>query len=334
MAKRRRNLRFALNFPWPIFFLMAICLFYLLKTILKKHAQIKKFKGTQDSGSLVPGKPSKQLFSRFLIIFVIALLSLIALQRPEIFVKRVPKNIEASKIVFILDVSKSMDAKDIAPSRFERAKFEIKSMSKMLRGNLLSLIVFSGQAFIQCPFTTDTSAFHSFVDAAQTNMLARGGTDFTALLQMMQQKIENDNETMTVLLFSDGEAHDEEWQESFKTVKERAVFYTVGLGGKIGEPIPLGEAGEGYQKNRKGKTIMSSQNEKTLKELASGTGGKYVNLQLNPAEITKIYATLRDLDKEKLDQKDLDIYESQGHWICLAVFFLFTLFLYRDKDFA
>ena len=137
--------------------------------------------------------------------------------------------VESKDIFFCVDASSSMDAMDISPSRIEKVKLELKNMLTALAGNRMGVIVFSSEAFLQCPLTQDISALNLFVDALQTNLLPRRATNLGAALNKGYEKLKKaakKSSTPTaqaLVLFSDGEDFGEETQKASRTLKQADI---------------------------------------------------------------------------------------------------------------
>ncbi|MDX1429242.1 MAG: VWA domain-containing protein, partial [Rhodothermales bacterium] len=200
----------------------------------------------------------------------------IALAGPRFGTKLREVKREGVDIVFALDVSLSMQAQDVAPSRLERAKNELKKLLEGLRGDRVGLVLFAGDAFIQCPLTTDYGAVRLFLDVANPRLIPTPGTDFGAALDMAMkafrsQTTDPEEQRTRVLLFvSDGENHVGAIDQiRMKAREEGIAIYAAGVGELEGVPIPLGTArSASYKKDRFGKVVTTRLEEAALKGLA------------------------------------------------------------------
>lgn len=208
-------------------------------------------------------------------------------------------------VILALDLSKSMDAEDVAPSRLERAKRKIADFLKLAQGDRIALIGFAGKAFVQCPLTLDYDAILSFLDNMDTETISPPGT---ALAEAVQKAIEvlstsdiKSRRTGALVIFSDGEDHDGNLDEEAKKAKEAGVrIYGVGVGKESGAPIPEGEGGSaGFKKDSRGELILTRLEEKSLKSLALSTGGSYVRSVPGDEDLSHIYSDIRAQVREK-----------------------------------
>ena len=209
-------------------------------------------------------------------------LAVLALARPQWGYKWEEVKQMGVDIIFAVDTSKSMMAEDIKPNRLERAKLAISDVIERLDGDRIGLVAFSGQAFLQCPITLDYDAFKMSLDALDTNIIQRGGTNIAAAIDEAQSAFSSSKNQKILVLISDGE----ELEQSGIARAERAAkeigmkIYTLGVGSASGEPIPVrGEYGKTeFLKDASGNTIKSMLNEDLLKKVAAATGGIYANL--------------------------------------------------------
>ncbi len=195
-------------------------------------------------------------------------------------------------LVIALDVSRSMTATDIDPSRLERAKREIKDLLALSKGDRMALVLFSGVAFIQCPLTNDLDSFELFLDQAGVDSLPRQGTSVNAALveagRALDQGSENETQGRAIILISDGEDHEGEALDTAeRLVKKGIKIHAIGVGGQ-GAPLPLAEGG--FLKDQSGNLVVSQLNEGMLKELARVGEGVYVRSETGDFDLDRIYA--------------------------------------------
>ncbi|MBR6389075.1 MAG: VWA domain-containing protein [Opitutales bacterium] len=209
-------------------------------------------------------------------------LAVLALARPQWGYKWEEVKQMGVDIIFAVDTSKSMMAEDIKPNRLERAKLAISDVIERLDGDRIGLVAFSGQAFLQCPITLDYDAFKMSLDALDTNIIQRGGTNIAAAIDEAQSAFSSSKNQKILVLISDGE----ELEQSGIARAERAAkeigmkIYTLGVGSASGEPIPVrGQYGKTeFLKDASGNMVKSMLNEDLLKKVAAATGGIYANL--------------------------------------------------------
>ena len=210
------------------------------------------------------------------------LLFALALLQPQCGTRSVPVKRRGVDVVVVLDASKSMLARDVKPTRLERAKLELTTLLESLKGDRVGIVAFAGDAFIQCPLTSDYEAAKLFLRAISPGQMPQGGTNVGAALQLAHQvltDVDQGSKQQVVVLLSDGEDLSGEVDAAVAALKESNVpVFAVGIGSETGEPIPLLDPEgriTGYQKDRGGQTVLTKLNRAGLQAIAEATGGAY-----------------------------------------------------------
>lgn len=185
-------------------------------------------------------------------------------------------------LVVALDASKSMLARDVTPDRLERAKLELTALLDELKGDRVGIVVFAGDAFIQCPLTSDYSAAKLFLRAVDPEQMQEGGTNIGGALELARQMLDATDrgaKDRVVVLLSDGEDLAGEVKKGEDALRDDDIkVLSVGIGSETGEPIPvLDRRGEvvGYKKDADGQTVLTRLDRGGLEELAQATGGEF-----------------------------------------------------------
>lgn len=239
-------------------------------------------------------------------------------------------NREGIDLVIALDVSASMLAEDVAPNRLSRAKNELKKLLGELKGDRVGLVIFAGDAFIQCPLTSDYSALRLFLDVAGPGMIPTPGTDFSAALETAMAAFEkssersNERTTRALLFVSDGENHVADVEEMAATARrEGIVLFAAGVGEITGSPIPLYHNGRqvGYKQDGQGKIVQTRLEESPLRELASEGG--YFRIARTSSSLSGMSTALGRLEKRELAREEFEEYEERFQWpLALALLLL------------
>ena len=238
---------------------------------------------------------------------------------------------EGIDLAIALDVSASMHAEDVSPNRLLRAKNEIRKLISTLEGDRVSLVVFAGDAFIQCPLTTDHNALRLFLDIANANMIPTPGTNFHAAIEMAVKSLEipaesgsSERRSRALLIVSDGENHASNVDEALAAArKSGVVVFTAGVGETEGAPIPLYRAGQqvGYKKDESGRVVSTKLEEDALKRLASD--GAYFRIARTSSSLSQLTAALDRLEKTEFATEQFDEYREQYQWpLALALLLL------------
>ncbi|WP_420583222.1 vWA domain-containing protein [Reichenbachiella sp.] len=216
------------------------------------------------------------------------------------------------KDIFIaIDLSESMNAFDIQPTRLEKIKFELKEIVDAFSSDRIGLIMFSNEAYVQCPLTYDKSALNLFIETLNTNLVPNTGTDFGPPLKMALDKISVDKETVTrqkskiIILISDGEDFGENTASIAKSIEKEGIkLFTLGIGTAKGSKIMTQR---GFKKDNKGQDVLSKLNPVSLKKIASATSGKYFEINATQNDVEKLINTIGDIEGELRDSKTMDV---------------------------
>jgi Ca-activated chloride channel family protein len=184
-------------------------------------------------------------------------------------------------IIFLLDSSRSMLAEDVRPDRLERAKLAILDFLQTHPGGRVGLVVFAGQAFLQCPLTFDHEAFRESLLAVDANTIPVGGTDLGRALNEAMQAVENPQDNQIMILLSDGEDLEEAGLSVAEKLAEQGiVLHTVGVGTTGGGDIRfVNEQGQpDLVRDEAGRVVHTRLEEDTLRQIANKTGGTYQQL--------------------------------------------------------
>lgn len=213
-----------------------------------------------------------------------------------------------SKDIFIaLDLSLSMNATDIPPSRLERVKFELSKVINNFASDKIGLIIFSSNAYLQCPLTFDKKSLSLFLDVSSTGLISNNGTDFFYPLNMALNKhlsnTESKESAKIILLISDGEDFSDRTEDIAEEIKDNKIkLFTLGVGTKKGSTIP-NASGNGVKKDANGKEVVSTLNNTPLKKLAKLTGGQYFEISDTRNDTKKL---INSINKIKGEVKDIN----------------------------
>lgn len=240
-------------------------------------------------------------------------------------------------IYIAVDLSQSMDATDIQPSRLERVKFELQNLVNAFNSDRIGLIIFSSEAYLQCPLTYDRSALSLFIQTLATRLVPSGGTDFGPPLQMAldrHQEAEDNraqNQAQIIVLISDGEDFGDEAQEVTEEIEDSGIrLFTLGVGTSQGSRIPLAKGG--FKQDQDGTTVVTRLNSEDLRRLAKQADGDYFEINDKKSELTRLVSTLSAIEGQLKDKREVDVSANKYHYfliVALALIGLDTLITVR-----
>ena len=207
--------------------------------------------------------------------------------------------IVAREFYIVMDVSASMNARDIKPSRLERMKRELKQLIAKMEGDKIGLILFTENAYVQCPLTHDHEALTLFMDMAETNQFQQTGTQFrsalaTAMDRFVNTESSDPNTSRGIILISDGEDFGDTYASLIERLKDaRIEVFTVGVGTYEGAPIPreIDENVQGFKRYEDGTMVISRLVDDDLRSIANEFGTHYVVLD-------EPYDNIGDLERQ------------------------------------
>lgn len=275
-------------------------------TSLIRRRQTKQFVSLQMWAQIIPGLSVSRRFWRFVFLSLGLVSLIIVLMGPQWGREVKVQQREGLDILIAADVSKSMLAQDVFPSRFVRSKQEIKAFVDRLAGDRVGLLSFSGKAVMMCPFTTDYSAVKLFVDDLRIGQIPQAGTQIGDVIKLARSRFKKSSATSKiVILLTDGETFDDSaLDQAEKAGNEGIRVFAVGFGSDKGEPIPLINAqGQraGYKKDLDGNIVLTRLNSELLNSVASLTGGQFISVQKGSLALDQVYRILSQFEKNKLE---------------------------------
>lgn len=232
-------------------------------------------------------------------------------------------------IMIAVDLSESMNAYDIPPTRLEKVKYELKNIIEEFNSDRIGLMIFSSESFVQCPLTYDQNALFLFVETLHSGLVPNTGTDFSPALRMALDKLEDSEGTSLsqkskiILLISDGEDFGEESENFISQVKDRNIrMFTLGVGTRSGSKI---RTRRGYKKDKEGNEVVTQLNENSLKKLATKTGGQYFEISDSKNDTERLINTIKNIEGELRDTRQIDASANKYYYFLAAALFLILL---------
>jgi Ca-activated chloride channel family protein len=253
---------------------------------------------------------------------------IIALAGPKIGTEVREIKRQGIDLMIALDLSSSMNAQDISPSRLEKAKYETMRLVTQLSGDRVGLIVFTGEAFLQSPLTVDYSALRLFLNIADTGQMPSTTTNFDAAFVEAKRAFEgidaeNESDAAQVLLvISDGENFGMDYSQSLRELVDMGVqVYTIGIGTVAGGTIPEydGQTGRvaGYKRDRDGEVVTTKLESETLQKIADDGNGRYFEIQRGNENFDAFINRIGELQKGEFASQEYADYKNQYQTVAL-----------------
>jgi Ca-activated chloride channel family protein len=316
--------------------LIIVLFFFLFK---KQRKNLKAFANSNLHNILLPKYSKIKSWLKIVLVTMALSLLILAAANPQIGTRLEEVKQTGIDVFILLDVSLSMSAEDIKPNRLEKAKYQIANLINKLRGDRIGLIIFSGDAYVQIPLTTDYSAANLFLSAVDFKSVPQPGTAVATAINLAIKSFDFKTATQKVIVvITDGEDHEGDVIEAVNdAVSKDLKIYAIGLGSQDGVPIPIynsqGEA-IGYKKDRDGNTILTKLNDDILKEIASKGNGKYYRGTNYEDYLDQIFKELSSIEKTEFGTKKVTDYEDRFYYFLAPAILLLILefFLSESKS--
>lgn len=242
---------------------------------------------------------------------------------------------KSSEVFIALDISNSMEAEDVSPSRLERSKRFIQKLLSELKGDKVGLILFAGQAYLQVPITNDLAAVELFVRSAGPQLAATQGTNIAEAIHFAKESFsEKDKFKRALIVITDGEDHDDLALQTAKEATENGIIiHAVGVGSSDGSFIPIVQRGiKSYKKDDDGNPVKSRLNPQLIKDLAAAGGGQSYLLDDDEEVIESLASNIEKMEKRESEQQLFSEYNSYfQYFLLIAIILLIFEYLVSNK---
>ncbi|MBW4767280.1 VWA domain-containing protein [Hoylesella nanceiensis] len=303
----------------PILIILKIMMWYVQRKKLSRIGNPTLLK------ELMPDVSRFRPWVKFLLL-ITALSSLIlTLARPQFGSKISHEKRNGIEAIIALDISNSMLAQDVQPSRLDKSKLMIENLINSFINDKIGLVVFAGEAYVQLPITSDYVSAKMFLNDITPNLISAQGTDIARAIRVsLSSFTQQKGVGKAIILITDGEDNEGGALEAVKEAKEKGVnVFILGVGDSKGAPIPLGN-GE-YLKDNHGQTVMTALNEKMCKEIAQAGSGTYIHIDNTSLAQEQLNNELSKLQKGDSDAVVYSEYNEQFQIVALLSFILLLI---------
>lgn len=311
---------FELEEKWYLYLLIVIpmmALLFLYVQVWKKKRQ-KAFGDLDLLDKLSPDKSNFKPGLKFCLLILSLVFLVIGLVNPKIGTKLETVKREGIDVIFAIDVSKSMLAEDVAPSRLEKGKQLVSQIINNLGNDRIGIIAYSGSAFPVLPITSDYNVGKMFLQTMNPGMISSQGTSIDQAITLATTFIEKKDKTNKLLIIiTDGEDHSEAAEEAAEEAKKLGLkIITVGVGTENGGTIPLKVNGEvqSLQRDQNNEVVVTKRNEEILKRIAKSAGGGYIDGNSTKNVLEYIKNALDNIQKTEFESTQIADFKSQFQW--------------------
>jgi len=293
------------EYLWLMSIVILLALVYIV-LLFRQKSKLRKFGELYLLKQLMPDVSRWRSLIKFSLLELAITFMIIMLARPQEASQIGEEKRSGIETVIAIDISNSMLAQDVTPSRLDRAKMLVESLVENFSDDKIGLIVFAGDAFVQLPITSDYVSAKMFLSSIDPSMIVNQGTDIAAAINLAAHSFTQDEHVgKAIIVITDGEDHEGGVLEAAKDAHDNGMnIFMLGIGSSKGAPIPNKESG-GYMLDRSGETVLSKLNENMCKEIAQAGGGVYIHVD-NTSGAQRIL----DDELDKLEKSDSTVYSN------------------------
>ena len=302
--------------------LLAVLRFLLIR---QQKKRLRKFGDRELVRQLSPDVSRFRPLVKYSLLLTALALLIVMIARPQFGTKINREKRTGIETIIALDVSNSMLAEDVAPSRLDRSKMMVENLVDNFTNDKIGLIVFAGDAFIQLPITSDYVSAKMFLSSISPSMIATQGTDIAKAISMASHSFtQQEGVGKAIIVITDGEDHEGGALEAAKDAKDKGMrVYILGVGSAKGAPIPTGNGD--YMKDNTGQTVMTGLNEQMCREIAQAGGGAYIHVENNSNAQDQLDHELNKLAKKEIESTVYSDYDEQFQAVGILVLLLLII---------
>ena len=293
---------------------------------LNQKRRLRKFGDPELVRQLMPDVSRWRAAAKYGLLLGSLTLLIVAFARPHWGSGTKTEKRKGIETIIAMDISNSMRAKDVTPSRLDRSKMMVENLVDKFSNDKIGLIVFAGDAFVQLPMTSDYVSAKMFLSSIDPSMIGTQGTDIAAAIEMAVHSFSQDDQVgKAIIVITDGEDHEGGAVEAAAEAKSRGMrVYVLGVGSTGGSPIPDPSTGN-FMTDETGNTVMSALNEDMCRQIAQAGGGAYIHVENGYAAQEQLNDELDKLSKKEITAEVYNSYDEYFVWFAMAALLLLVL---------
>lgn len=291
----------------------------------RRKAKLKKFGDPELLKQLMPGISKIRPTVKFVLMLSALALLVVMLARPQMGSKISHDKRHGIETIICLDISNSMLAEDVVPSRLDKSKMLIENLVDNFTNDKIGLIVFAGDAFVQLPITSDYVSAKMFLQNITPSLIQTQGTNIGQAISLASKSFtQQDNVGRAIIVITDGENHEPGATDAAQAAKKAGInVFILGIGNTKGAPIPMGDGS--YMKDNTGNTVMTALNENMCKELAQAGSGQYIHVDNTSDAEKSLNDALTKLQKGDVSSVIYSEYAEQFQAVGILVLLLLVI---------
>ncbi len=317
-----------LRFEYPLYlWLLAIIPLLALLRLWMWRVQRRRYKLLGDRSlvrQMMPAVSPYRPSVKFWLLCAAAALIIVMLARPQMGSKILHERRNGIEIIIAMDISNSMKAEDVVPSRLQKSKLMVENLITHFTNDKIGIVVFAGDAFVQLPITSDYVSAKMFLQSISPAMIASQGTDIAQALHLAMNSFTETKIGKAIIVITDGEDHEGGAVEAAQAAYKQGInVFILGIGDAKGAPIPTGDGG--YMTDMNGNTVMTALNEQMCQEIAQAGKGRYIHVDNTNSAQELLNEQLMRLQKGEVDSVIYSEYDEQFQAVGIIVLLLLIL---------
>ena len=313
--------------PIYLYLLAVIPLLFIVRWLMQRQQKrrLRKFGDPDLVRQLMPDVSRLRPAVKFWLLLGALALLIVMLARPQMGTRISHEKRTGIETIICMDISNSMLAEDVTPSRLDRAKMMVENLVDHFTNDKIGLIVFAGDAFVQLPITSDYVSAKMFLSGIDPSLIATQGTDIAAAITLATHSFtQQEGVGKAVIVITDGEDHEGGAMEAAKDARDKGMnVYVLGIGSTSGAPIPMGN-GE-YLKDNSGQTVMTGLNDAMCRQLADAGGGAYIHVENNSNAQEVLDSELDKLAKKEISSTIYSDFDEQFQAVGILALLLLVI---------
>jgi len=310
-----------------LFFLIPVFIIGFIFLNIRKRKSVQKLGAISLVKRLMPELSLKRSYLKFWITLIAIGFGIIILARPQFGTKLEKVDKKGIELVVAIDVSNSMLAEDIKPSRLTKAKQMLTRIIDERKSDKVAIVVFAGEAFIQLPLTPDTQSAKLFLETINPDLVPVQGTAIGSAIDISMTCFSNDTDIdKAIVLITDGEGHEGDAEGAASRAAEKGVHVNViGIGTTQGSMIPIAEGSTNVKRDTQGQPVITKLNEEMCRQIAKAGKGLYAHADNSNSALKALQAELEKLQKKEIDGVAYSEYDEKFQifaWIMLILLLL------------
>ncbi|MCQ2225464.1 MAG: VWA domain-containing protein [Paludibacteraceae bacterium] len=307
----------------PLLAIVPVAIAGFVYTRIDRSRKIKKFGEKELMKDLMPGASNGRAITKFSVLMLALFGTILVMARPQFGSKLETVKKRGVEVMVALDISNSMLAQDIKPSRLERSKNMLYQILDGMENDKIGVVVFAGTSFTQLPITTDYSSSKMFISTITPSLITTQGTAIGSAIQKACGAFSEETESgKSIIVITDGENHEDDAEKAAREAASKGIqVNVVGIGSPNGSPVPI-EGTNDFIKDRSGNYITSALNEEMCLNIAKAGNGVYVRADNNTNALKKVQEEINKVSQADVDSKVYSEYDEKYSFIAWIVLIL------------